>query len=184
MLSRRSLKPSYSAVTATLALFLALGGGAYAASVLPAKSVGARELKKNAVVRAKIKNNAVNGSKVAADSLTGQDIRESSLAQVPSAAAADNATHANGAAALDKVSYKSAGGAVAAGGVASATAGCEAGQHVIGGGVHVDDPVNTFIVDGYPDAANTAWTGRVGNTGGATSGFTVYAICTVVTTAG
>jgi hypothetical protein len=45
---------TYANVVATLALFLALGGGAYAAIALPANSVGARQLKKRAVTPAKL----------------------------------------------------------------------------------------------------------------------------------
>ena len=56
--------------------------------------------------------------------------------------------------------------------------------HVIGGGMKVDDPANAFLVDGYPDAANTAWTGHAGNAGGAAIGFTVWAICMSATTTG
>lgn len=48
----------------------------------------------------------------------------------------------------------------------------------------VDDPANAFLVDGYPDAANTAWTGHAGNAGGAAIGFTVWAICMSATTTG
>jgi hypothetical protein len=47
---------SYANVMATIALFLALGGGAYAALQLPKNSVGTRQLKKNAVVSSKVKN--------------------------------------------------------------------------------------------------------------------------------
>jgi hypothetical protein len=47
---------SYANVMATIALFLALGGGAYAAIQLPKNSVGTRQLKKNAVVSSKVKN--------------------------------------------------------------------------------------------------------------------------------
>ena len=52
-------RPSYANVVSTLALFFALGGGAYAAATLPANSVGPRQIKKNAVERAKIKSNAI-----------------------------------------------------------------------------------------------------------------------------
>jgi hypothetical protein len=47
---------TYGNVIATLALFLALGGGAYAALKLPKKSVGAKQLKPNAVRSAKVKD--------------------------------------------------------------------------------------------------------------------------------
>jgi hypothetical protein len=67
------------------------------ALVLPANSVGAKQLKKSAVTKVKIKANAVTGAKVKDESLTGADILESSLGKVPSATNADNATHANNA---------------------------------------------------------------------------------------
>jgi hypothetical protein len=189
----RRFRPTYAGVTATLALFIALGGGAYAAASLPAHSVGSRQLRHNAVTRAAIKNNAVNGAKVANGSLTGADIRLTTLGKVPSAAAADgatNAVHAGAAAALDRVTYKTAAGtapvstASTFGGAATAT--CDAGQHAIGGGVLVADPISGYVIDDYPDSADTAWTARVGNAGntGGDIGFTVYAVCTSVSAIG
>jgi hypothetical protein len=186
------LRPTYANVTATLALFVALGGGAYAATALPANSVGSKQLKKGAVVAASIKNNAIGGSKVRDNSLTGGDINESAVAKVPSAALADtaaNATHAAASAALDKATYKTAAGSAPATTAANvATATCDAGQHVVGGGVKLDPPGLGVVNDSYPDVSNTAWTAHVGN---ATSGssaaplnFTVYAICTTVTSVG
>jgi hypothetical protein len=177
-------RPSPAMVIALLALFIAMAGTGYAATQLPANSVGSNQLKNNAVVRVKIKNNAVNGAKVLDGSLRGADIKESSLAKVPSATLADTATHASGAAALDKATYRTAAATAPPGLGNVATATCDAGQHVVGGGVKVDDPFNAFIVDDYPEAANTAWTGRVGNTGTAAVGFTVYAVCITVTTTG
>jgi hypothetical protein len=47
---------TYGNVIATLALFLALGGGAYAALKLPKSSVGAKQLKANAVRSPKVKD--------------------------------------------------------------------------------------------------------------------------------
>jgi hypothetical protein len=63
---------SYANVISTVALFIALGTGAYAASTLPANSVGTRQLKKNAVTRAKIASNAV----------TSGDVKDGSLLKV------------------------------------------------------------------------------------------------------
>jgi hypothetical protein len=185
-------RPTYANVTATLALFVALGGGAYAATALPANSVGSKQLKKNAVVTAKIKNNAVSGSKVLNNSLAGPDVKESSLAKVPSAAVADTATHAAASAALDQVTYKTAAGTAPPTSAANvATATCDAGQHVVGGGVKLATPAIGVINDSYPDANNTAWTVHVGNATGGTGGpspvtlsFTVYALCTTVTSIG
>ena len=52
-------KFTYANVIATLALFLALGGGAYAAIQLPKNSVGAKQIKSGAVTPAKISPAAV-----------------------------------------------------------------------------------------------------------------------------
>jgi hypothetical protein len=60
--------PSPALVISVLALVVALGGTSYAAIVLPANSVGKRQLKKNAVTSAKVKN----GSLRAADFRAGQ----------------------------------------------------------------------------------------------------------------
>jgi hypothetical protein len=61
---------TYANVAATIALFLALGGGAYAATQmpLPKSSVGAKQLKKNSVTSAKVKD----GSLLAGDFKSGQ----------------------------------------------------------------------------------------------------------------
>jgi hypothetical protein len=85
---------SYANIMATIAVFVVLGGGAYAATELPRNSVGAAQIKRSAVTRSKIARNAVVGSKVKDDSLTGADVAESTLGKVPQATAADNATHA------------------------------------------------------------------------------------------
>jgi hypothetical protein len=85
---------SYANVMATVAVFVALGGGAYAAKVAK-NSVGASQIKKNGVGASEINQNAVGSSETAAnsvgssevidDSLLGADISEQSLGQVPAA---------------------------------------------------------------------------------------------------
>ncbi len=66
---------SYANVMATVAVFLALGGGAIAALRLPAHSVGAKQLK----------NNAVTGAKVRDHSLSGDDLAQIGLANLKGA---------------------------------------------------------------------------------------------------
>ena len=61
-------RPSATAVIAVTALVVALGGTGYAATVLPANSVGTVQLKKNAVTSMKVKN----GSLLKADFAAGQ----------------------------------------------------------------------------------------------------------------
>jgi hypothetical protein len=89
---------SYANVVASIALFVALGGGAYAAITLPKNSVGSKQIKRN----------AVNGKKVKNLSLSGADINLSKLGKVPSAREADRA------AAADSASLAGVAGALAA----------------------------------------------------------------------
>ena len=66
MLDRLRSRLTYANVTATIALFLALGGGAYAASQLPANSVGTAQIKDH--------------------SIRGVDVNKPNLGSVPQAA--------------------------------------------------------------------------------------------------
>jgi hypothetical protein len=70
---------SYANVTATIALFVALGGGAYAATHLPKGSVGTRQIKGSAVTTAKVKKEAITGGKIQAGSIDGSKIADHSL---------------------------------------------------------------------------------------------------------
>jgi hypothetical protein len=74
-------KLSYANVMATIAVFIALGGSAYAVTKLPKNSVGSKQLKKNSVTAAKIKDGTI----------TGQKIKLSTLGTVPSANSAATA---------------------------------------------------------------------------------------------
>jgi hypothetical protein len=186
-------------VVALVALAVALGGTSYAATKLAPRSVGSKELKKSAVTRAHLKNSAVNGAKVANDSLTGTDVAESSLGQVPSAAqagqaaratTAGNADHGNASGALDRVYYRVVTGTVPPAKVdpadptstipvnAPATATCDAGHLVVGGGAKVEDLDLMGVEHSFPDAGGRAWTAVVASDdAGGPRSFTVYAIC-------
>lgn len=73
-----SIRLSYSNVTATVALFIALGGGAYAVTA-EKNSVTSKSIKNGAVKSADVKNNGLKGIDIRDDSLTGADIVESTL---------------------------------------------------------------------------------------------------------
>jgi hypothetical protein len=179
--------PSPAMLVAFAALLVALGGSAYAAVKLPARSVGTRELKRSAVGKAqlkanavdasRIKANAVTGADVANDSLTGDDINEAVLGPVRSA------TNAGSSAALDRVVYRAAVGTVApAIGLepsrATGTATCDPGQLVVGGGVKVEDPSVMSADDSYPDGGGRSWTANVvSDDTAAPHPFSVFAIC-------
>jgi hypothetical protein len=57
-------KLTYANVISTLCLFMLLGGGAYAASRLPVKSVGTRQLKNGAVTGRKIRKASIEAIKL------------------------------------------------------------------------------------------------------------------------
>ena len=93
MIERIRSRLTYANVVASIAVFLALGGGAFALT-LPKNSVGPRQIKKNGV--------------------RGPDVLESSLGKVPNAAHADtatsatDATHADSATNADNASHADA----------------------------------------------------------------------------
>ena len=76
-------RPTYANVVATLALFIALGGSAIAASTLGKNSVGPKQLKKNAVTTPKVKNKAITGAKIKPGTITGTQVNASTLGTVP-----------------------------------------------------------------------------------------------------
>lgn len=95
---------TYANVTATLALFIALGGSGYAAITLPRNSVGNRQLRRDAVSASKIRPGAITSLRVRDRSLTGADINEGKLGKVPAAGSADHATDADHAGTADGAS--------------------------------------------------------------------------------
>ena len=84
-----SRRPSASLVIACLALFVALGGVGYAAA-----TIGSAAIVDNSVRSKDVRNNDLRGKDVRTNTLKGADVDESSLGQVPSAAAADSAATA------------------------------------------------------------------------------------------
>jgi hypothetical protein len=66
-------------VVASIALFVSLAGGAYAAFTLPRNSVGTRQLRNGAVTGPKIRNGAVTALKVRAHSLLAIDFAPGQL---------------------------------------------------------------------------------------------------------
>lgn len=72
-------RPSAATVAASVALFLSLGGGAYAAFTLPRHSVGTAQLRDGAVTAAKLHTGSVGASKVRLHSLLAADFRPGQL---------------------------------------------------------------------------------------------------------
>lgn len=74
---KRLPRPSYANVVATLALFLALGGTAWAA--LGKNAVKTRNIAPSAVTGPKLKNGAVTGPKIARDAVTARKLGRQSV---------------------------------------------------------------------------------------------------------
>ncbi len=74
LLARARRHLTYANVVASLALFIALGGGAYAATALPRNSVGPAQLKTNSVGASEIRSRAVRSSEIADRSIQLRDI--------------------------------------------------------------------------------------------------------------
>ena len=90
---------TYANVMSSIAVFLVLGG----ATAYAAKKIGSNEIKGNSITTGKIKKNAITASKIKKNSVTtakikngavtGAKVNVTSLAKVPSATNADNATN-------------------------------------------------------------------------------------------
>ena len=72
-------RPTPAMIVAIIALVFALGGTSYAAVVLPAGSVGTKQIKKNAVTAAKIKAGAVTAVKIKDGSVATAKIADGSV---------------------------------------------------------------------------------------------------------
>jgi hypothetical protein len=76
----RRYRPRYADVTATLALVLAMGGTAYAATSLGPHTVGTPQLKSHAVTAGKIHSRAVTSSKLEPGAVTRAKLGPDSVA--------------------------------------------------------------------------------------------------------
>ena len=185
---------SYANVMATLAFFLALGGGAYAALKLPKNSVGSAQIKTNAVSSSKVKNR----------SLLANDFKQGQLPRGPQGIQGIQGiqglqgdrgpTGFVGNVIVRRVDVPLTVGAVGGGPENSAFAKCADGEKIIGGAANVSaSPQSELLVDrpatdntgsgGYPQdgQAFTFWKGTGRNLDGATAtDLRVFAICAQV----
>jgi hypothetical protein len=178
VIRRLQQRLTYANITATIALFIALGGTSYAALQLPRNSVGSVQLRSGSVRSSEVKDRSlrtVDLSVAARRALRGQ--RGPAGPQGPA-----GTTGAGGAGAV-ALTYVTAAGTVALGEVTSATATCPPGKRVTGGGVRIDSASDSSVRETYPNINNTAWTARVGNDDTVPPGpagpfsYTVFAVC-------
>jgi hypothetical protein len=135
----RSHRPTHATVVAYLALFVALGGTAYAAA-----TIGSAQVIDNSLQSVDLKDNAgVKSSDVVNDTtigggLVGADVRPNSLssADVKDLTGADLAAGSIGVREVADISdwIQQSTSVPASGGVGSVTARCPSGAKVLGGG--------------------------------------------------
>ena len=193
-----SFRPSHATVVAYLALFVALGGTAYAAATIGSSqvidnSLQSVDLKDNAGVKsADVVNDSATGGGLGSvdirnNSLTGGDITESTLAKVPSADKLDG---------LDSMQLRRNKDYLVVAPPSSAkdfeTDGtcdaeescylelqCDANDRIVSGGYYGADPGTVFI-GSYPDnvgAATGKWFVEYHNDASADTGIYGRAVC-------
>ncbi|HYQ79030.1 MAG TPA: hypothetical protein VEP91_07985 [Solirubrobacterales bacterium] len=172
---------TFANVVACLALFIALGSGAYAATQLPKNSVGSKQIKKNAVNSAKVKDR----------SLKAVDFKEGQLPAGPQGPQGPKGdTGAAGATSV--VARRAVQETVANGTQATESVECEAGEHLVGGGAAFINGSNQYefpatihgsvptgaggkpVLDG---AEASGWRASGTNQTGSTRDFVVIALC-------
>jgi hypothetical protein len=159
---------TFANVVAVMALFLALGGGAYAALKVKANSVGTKQLK----------DNAVTGDKVKDGSLLKGDFGSGQLPQGPRGPAGP----------VSLVIVRGADVSVGNNAQAGANAECPAGQSATGGGVSFDGGVGADVNESYPvdgpdsdTLPDDAWQVHANNTTGSPKNVRAYVICAEAT---
>jgi hypothetical protein len=137
-------RPSPAMVVACVALVVALGGTGYAATQLPPKSVGQKQLRNGAVGSRQIRDGAITKGKLHQDAVTSAAIRNGEVK------AADLARGVLPAAV--SIVHQASGDPVAPGAVGAASASCDPGQRATGGGGGFAGPAvtNDKMVDSIP----------------------------------
>lgn len=172
---------TFANVVACIALFVALGSGAYAATQLPKNSVGSKQIKKNAVNSAKVKDG----------SLQATDFKAGQLPAGPQGPKGD--TGAPGApGATSVVARRAIVDNVGNGAQAEELVFCEDGEKLVGGGagfvdnegkydfpstLHASLPLNANARAVQEGETGAGWRASATNQTGATRNFVVIALC-------
>ena len=131
-------------VVACIALIVALGGTGYAATQLPPKSVGQKQLRNGAVGNLQLRDRSITAGKLHKDAVTSDAIRNGAVK-------AQDIAKGILPAATSSV-HQVSGDPIAPGAVGSASAACDPGQRATGGGGGFAGPAvtNDKMVDSIP----------------------------------
>jgi hypothetical protein len=190
---------SYANVVATMAVFLAIGGGAaFAASTLPANSVNSKTVQDNKLKSVDLKDGkavstddvidasltgtdiadaSVTGTDVADNSLTGDDVDESTLGQVPDAAKLQgkSATQFLSSSVYKRESAVDAGQQLGDGTFVKGHA-CDPGDVLLSGGPANINATSTLL-ESFPSPGTTnGWSARI-NKNNQTDNWSVVILC-------
>ena len=173
----RRRRPSAGVVLAIVALFVALGGSSYAAvSALPKGSVGALQ----------IKQNAVNGKKVQDGSLLAKDFKPGQLPSGPQGPQGTQGpqgeqgpTGPQGAPGISGFHIvEGTTVSVDPGRTSQQTVNCPAGEKAISGGYETGSSINvTLNRTGPATTAGTGWYVRITNNDAAAKNWNAQAVC-------
>lgn len=175
-------RPSPAMVVACAALGIALGGTSYATVFqVPRASVGAAQLKTNAVTGKKIARNAVTALKVRNGSLLKADFAPGQLPAGPTGPQGPaGPAGAPGVSAVERVEVSSPSNSATPKVLEIA---CPAGKRLIGGGARLNGGAPKVVLSAsYPDNDNI-YRARANETDAFIPSWslTVYAICAVTT---
>lgn len=160
MIKRMKRQLTFANVMSVIAVFLALGGTAFAVQ-LGKNTVGSKQLKKEAVSAAKIKADAITDAKIKADAITGAKVLNGSLTGADLAAASiDQTKLAPGTSGIASIPSGSIGGSKLGttdthfaetalpddGSLQRAVASCDPGEKLLGGGVNINPAVGSDII--------------------------------------
>lgn len=108
---RRPRRPSHGTVVAYLALFVALGGTAFAGPIAQlAKTVSGDSV---------VKKRTLSGNRLRKDTVTGTEVKENTLGQVPKANQANSAGSANSANTANSAGFANSAGSASSAGSAN-----------------------------------------------------------------
>jgi hypothetical protein len=172
---------------ATIAVFLALGGVATAAFTLPKKSVGAKQLKANAVTEPKIADGAVTNKKLGDGAVTTGKLGDGSVtaAKLASGAAVKSialretvvANVGNGTSEVDQIDCAAGEVPISGGGVFSPAGSRNLSVTEIGTNTHLITPVDASGDAVAGGAVPAGYLVSLINNSGATRDYHGYVVC-------
>ena len=149
---------TYANVMSTIAVFMVLGGGAYAAA-----TIGTGQIKNNSIRTQDVRNGSLRGRDMRRNTLGAREIRESSLPFL-----------SNNASGIGV--FRGAVAPISPDGINGSVAFCPAGQRVISGGGTVDTAAGGVFAS-EANSARTAWFVLGEDLGGSGGAVQAQALC-------